>query len=94
MESEIINLSEKYVQIKNDVIKKLETLTASQLRLKRALHEEIEKNFKSLGHKTIPSIEFCDFNSLSEKKKKGRDSKEMHFQLRMSFKRKKRFLAL
>lgn len=67
-DSEVTKLPEMYAQIKKDLIKDPKALTASWLRLKRSLREEVEK-IKSLGSRTIPSIEFSDLHNLCEKKR-------------------------
>lgn len=67
-DSEVTSLPEKYSKIKKDLVKDADALTASWVRLKRALHEEVEK-IKIHGTETIPSIEFSDIHRLSEKKR-------------------------
>jgi hypothetical protein len=63
--SVIKGLPEVYAQIKKDLMCNPEEFTASWLRLKSTLREEI-KEIKELGHNAIPSVEISDLQNLSE----------------------------
>ena len=67
--SVIKGLPEVYAQIKKDLVCNPEELTASWLRLKSSLREEI-KEIKELGHNGIPSVEIFDLQNLSENDRK------------------------